>query len=107
MRTIKPIVLETVEPGTTVSTDELLSYGLLKHFDYDHGQVKHRAKEWARGKHHVNSIESFWKLFKHSVRGTHIHVSAKHMDRYVKEFTFRSNHRERGNLMFDLLVSAL
>jgi transposase len=30
MSTIKPIVLETVEPGTKVSTDELMSYGLLR-----------------------------------------------------------------------------
>lgn len=107
MSSIKGIVLETVEPGTTISTDELLSYNLLKLYDYDHGQVKHRAKEWVRGKHHVNSIESFWKLFRHSIRSTHIHVSAKHMNRYVKEFSFRSNHRERGNLMFDLVIGAL
>ena len=25
----------------------------------------------------------------------------------IREFSFRSNHRERGNLMFDLVVSAL
>jgi len=30
-----------------------------------------------------------------------------HMDRYLREFTFRSNHRERENLMLDLLIVAV
>jgi hypothetical protein len=33
--------------------------------------------------HHVNSVESFWKLFKASVRSTHIHVSAKQAMLYL------------------------
>ncbi len=105
--TLKPIVLDTVEPGTKISTDEWPSYDLLTSYDYDHGQVKHSKKEYVRGEHHVNNVESFWNLFKTSVRSTHIHVSQKHMNRYLREFSFRSNHRERGNLMFDLVVSAL
>lgn len=107
MRTIKPAVLETIEPGTTVSTDELLSYGLLTGHGYKHETVKHSAKEYVRGEVHVNSIESFWRLFKASVRGTHIHVSPKYMDRYLKEFTFRANHREKQNAMFDLLIASV
>lgn len=106
MRTIKPAVLETIEPGATISTDELLSYGLLTGYGYKHDTVKHRAKEYVRGDVHVNSIESFWKLFKHSVRSTHIHVSPKHMEKYLNEFTFRSNHRAKENAMFDLLVAS-
>ena len=58
-------------------------------------------------RHHVAHVESFWRLFKYSVKSTHIHVSAKHMQRYLDEFTFRSNHREMGNAMFDLLIGAL
>lgn len=105
--TIKPVVLGTVEQGTKVSTDEWVAYGLLSSYDYDHGQVNHSKKEYVRGEHHVNNVESFWNLFKASVRSTHIHVSSKHMNRYLREFAFRSNHRERVNGMFDLLVSAL
>jgi hypothetical protein len=29
------------------------------------------------------------------------------MDRYLGEFVFRSNYRDRENAMFDLLVAAL
>ena len=32
---------------------------------------------------------------------------AKYMDRYLKEFTFRSNHRAMQNAMFDLLIGAV
>ena len=53
------------------------------------------------------AIPSVWRLFKKSVASTHIHVSAKHMDRYLREFTFRSNHRAMENAMFDLLIGAV
>ena len=55
----------------------------------------------------TNSTESFWKLFKDSINGTHIHISSKHLDRYLGEFSFRSNFRQMKNAMFDLLIAAL
>lgn len=111
--TLRGVVLQNVEPGAIVSTDELMSYGLLEGDGYQHGTVKHGAKEWSYydyrhgATHHTNNVESFWRLFKRSVASTHIHVSSKYMDRYLGEFTFRSNHRARQNAMFDLLISAL
>jgi len=111
--TLRNVVLDNVEPGSVVSTDELVSYGLLEGDGYKHGAVKHGAKEWAYydyrhgTTHHTNSLESFWNLFKSSVRSTHVHVSSKHMQRYLNEFAFRLNHRKMVNGMFDLLISAL
>jgi transposase-like protein len=110
--TLRPIVLASVRRGSTVSTDEFGSYGLLKGDGFNHGAVEHRAKEYVRTdaegvKHHTNSVESFWRLFKNSIRSTHIHVSPKYMDHYLREFTFRSNHRQMTNAMFDLLVAAV
>jgi transposase len=52
-------------------------------------------------------VEGFWRLFKASIRSTHVAISPKHLQRYLDEFTFRANHRERVNGMFDLLVGAL
>ena len=111
--TLRAVVKGNVEPGSTVSTDEFVSYGLLTPDGYQHGVVKHGAGEYAYydyrhdAVHHTNSVESFWKLFKTSVRSTHIHVSPKYMDRYPGEFAFRSNHRQMRNAMFDLLISVL
>ena len=90
-----------------------MSYGLLDGDGFKHVAVKHGAKEWALydyrtdAVHHVNTVEGFWKLFKNSIRSTHIHVSRKYMDRYLNEFTFRSNHRQMQNAMFDLLIGAV
>ena len=111
--TLRGAVLQVVEPGSVVSTDELMSYGLLEPDGFKHGTVSHGKKEWAYydyehdATHHVNNVESFWRLFKKSVASTHIHVSAKYMDRYLREFTFRSNHRGMKNAMFDLLIGAV
>jgi transposase-like protein len=111
--TLRKVVLDNVEPGSVVSTDELYSYNLLTGDGYVHGAVKHGAKEYSRYDyrqgvtHHVNSVEGFWRLFKASIRSTHVAISPKYMQRYLSEFTFRANHRERVNGMFDLLVGAL
>lgn len=111
--TLRDIVLSHVEPGSIVSTDELMSYALLKGDGFKHGTVKHGRKHWAyydereNVTHHTNSVESFWKLFKYSVRSTHIHISARHINRYLGEFSFRSNHRAMENAMFDLLIGAV
>jgi hypothetical protein len=40
-------VLQNVEPGSVVSTDELISYGLLTGDGFTHGAVRHGAKEWS------------------------------------------------------------
>lgn len=111
-KSLRRVVLMTVQPRTTISTDEAKGYGLLTSADYRHGRVNHSKEEWARTEpdgtvHHVAHVESFWRLFKYSVKSTHIHVSAKHMQRYLDEFTFRSNHRQMGNAMFDLIIGAV
>ncbi len=111
--TLRGVVLETVEKGALVSTDELMSYGLLTDDGYKHGTVQHGAKDYAYydyrhgATHHTNHVESFWKIFKDSINSTHIHISAQHMERYLGEFSFRSNRRQMGNAMFDLLIAAL
>ncbi len=111
--TLRPVVLESVQKGATVSTDELAAYSLLKGDGYFHGAVDHSRKEWAWTDHQTgtrfstNGAESFWHLFKASVAGTHIHISQKHLDRYLGEFSFRSNFRQMRNAMFDLLIAAL
>jgi transposase-like protein len=112
LETLRGVVRRTVEKGSAVSTDELQSYNLLRKDGYDHHAVNHGRKKWTKynyrrnENHHANSVESFWNLFKNSIRSTHIHVSPKYMDRYLREFTFRANHREMSNAMFDLLVAA-
>lgn len=105
--TLRKRILRTVKPGATVSTDELRSYNLLTGDGYNHGAVNHLAGEYVRDGHHTNHVESFWRLFKNSITSTHIHVLQKYMAFYLSEFTFRSNHRQMTNAMFDLLIAAV
>jgi hypothetical protein len=77
--------------GFGVSTDEWGGYNLLKGDGYDHMAVNHRTKEWTKYNyrrdeyHHTNNVESFWRLFKNSIRSTHIHVSQKYVQRYLSK----------------------
>ena len=104
-QTLEPIVMENIAPGTIVSTDEAHVYAELGAV-YQHGIVTHSAGEYVRGIHHTNTIEGHWSLFKRAVRGTHVHVSRKHMWKYVAEFSYRRNMRHSHWSMFNLLVQA-
>jgi transposase-like protein len=103
-KTLERHILENIKTGATISTDELTSYAKLARHGYQHGSVNHSAKEWARGSHHTNTIESFWSRLKNSIRGTHIHVSAKHLPKYLGEFEFRHNMRKSPEMMFPRLL---
>ena len=105
--TLQPIIKANVEQGSTVHTDELRSYNGLDKVGYEHKKVNHGAGKWVRGNSHVNSIEGFWARLKLSIRGTHIHVSKKHLWKYLKEFEFRYNYRGKPEQMFHDLIASL
>ena len=56
--------------------------------------VKHSVGEYVRGQAHTNGIESFWSMLKRGYVGTYHHMSAKHLQRYVNEFSGRHGMRE-------------
>jgi transposase len=105
--TLEPHILANVKKGSTVSTDELKSYAKLARHGYEHGSVNHGAEEWVKGIHHTQGIEGFWSILKRSIRGTHVHVSRKHLAKYLAEFEFRWNLRDDPASMFPLLLKRL
>ena len=105
-KTLLPIVYLNIEEGATISTDEYSSYRRLTRMGYTHGYVCHKDDKWVDGIHHTNSIEGFWARLKNSIRGTHIHVSRKHLPKYLGEFEYRYNMRANPSLMFDRLLKA-
>lgn len=112
LETLRGVLLDTVKEGSIVSTDEHKGYNLLIRDGFIHGSVTHSTGEYVRtdelgNKYHTNSLEAFWKLFKSSVRGTHIQISRDHAQKYLNEFCFRQNYREMQNAMFDVLISAV
>lgn len=105
--TLEPHILANVKKGSTVSTDELKSYAKLARHGYVHGAVNHGAEEWVKDIHHTQSIEGFWSIIKRSIHGTHVHVSRKHLAKYLAEFEFRWNLRDDPTSMFPLLLKRL
>lgn len=105
--TLEPLIAKNVQRGSTISTDEFSAYANLRKFGYRHQKVSHSAKEYARGDVHVNTLEGYWSQLKRSIRGTHVHVSGKHLWKYVSEFSYRYNMREHdhGTMFRDLLSS--
>ena len=71
---------------------------------YNHESVNHSEKEYVRGDAHTNTIESYWSLLKRGINGTYIHVSKKHLQKYLWEFEYRHNLRRSPHLMVDLLL---
>jgi transposase-like protein len=60
-----------------------------------HEAVDHSKYEWARGDVHTNTLEGFFSIFKRGIVGVYQHVDSKHVDRYLAEFDFRQNTRQR------------
>ena len=58
---------------------------------YQHETISHSAGEYVRDGVSTNDIESVWAVLKRGVYGVYHHVDAKHLGRYVDEFTFRLN----------------
>lgn len=106
--TVFPLIKDTVQARTEIHTDEYRTYitvGNMPGMAYTHKSVNHRAKEYVSPQGAtVNAIEGFWAQLKRGINGTHIHVSAKHLPKYLGEFEYRWNMRDRPHLMLDRLM---
>ena len=96
-KTLQEYIDKHVVWGSTVSTDDAGSYAFLGGITFKHGVVNHSKEQWVNGIHHTNTIEGYWSRLKNSIRGTHVHISKKHMNKYLAEFVYRYNHRKESN----------
>jgi transposase-like protein len=107
--TLIPIIEKYVDKdASVVYTDEHGTYTRLPHAGFKHEKVNHKQGEYVRGDVHTNNIENAWSGFKRSIKGTHIKVSKKHLEKYAKEFEYRSNSvssEMNSSEMFDELIS--
>lgn len=112
-QTIKPIITETITPGTKVMTDEYDIYAKLRVWGYGHQTVCHSKGEYARdedgdGFHevHVNTIEGFWSLLRSWLR-PHRGISQELLPIYLGFFEFTHNIRKRGKALLGSLLALL
>ena len=110
---IKPLILGTITPGTTVFTDEYDIYARLPEWGYRHQTVCHSRGEYARdedgdGFHevHVNTMEGFWSLLRSWLR-PHRGLSQEKLPLYLGFIQFVHNARIRGKGLLKHLLNAL
>ena len=100
-----PVVHEHVRRGSHIHTDALPSYQHLGEHGYRHSKVRHQIGEYVGSEGQtVNRIEGFWAMLKRGINGTHIHVSPKHLPKYLGEFEYRWNMRAVPHLMLDRML---
>ena len=100
------LILNQVLPGTTICTDEMGGYKDIDQSGYRHLRVNHNRGQYACRETGagVNALECFWAQLKRGINGTHIHVSGKHLPKYLAEFEYRHNMRHLPHMMLDRLM---
>jgi len=98
--TLVPMLKESVARGSTVYTDELGSYNRVGRHGYRHRTIHHAAHVYVVGDIHTNTVDGFWSLLKRGINGVYHSVSAKHLQSYLDEYSFRYNHRNDTKPMF-------
>ena len=96
------VVHHQVKGATTIHTDGWKAYDGLVLDGFKHHRVHHSENEFARGRRHINGIESFWSFAKSRLakqRGIRTGKFYPHL----KESEWRWNHR-RDNLYQRLLI---
>jgi transposase-like protein len=92
---VTAIVRENIARESMLHTDESQLYtGSDTHFA-GHESVKHSIKEYVRGEVHTNTVEGYFSISKRGMRGIYQHCKEKHLHRYLAEYDFRYNHREK------------
>lgn len=97
---LHPFVQRNAAPGVTVVSDQWKGYKGLEVKGFNHVSINHSVGEYIKGKAHTNGIESFWSLLKRGYIGIYHYMSAKHLHRYVKEYSFRHNTAHVGTMAF-------
>jgi transposase-like protein len=111
--TIQPIIMQDVQVGSFIYTDEYDLYARLPAWGYAHETVNHSQGEYARdadgdGIHeiHVNTLEGFWSLRRSWLR-PHRGVSQERLPLYLGFFEFVHNVRRRGKALLHALLAVL
>lgn len=102
--TLRPIILERVQEKSTIVTDGFLAYKDLPKHNFKHKIISHATSEYVKDGFHTNTLEGFWSQLKRTIRGTHIHVSKKHLQKYIDECATRYMLRNEAGEMFDIIL---
>jgi transposase-like protein len=94
-KNIKAVLAQHVDAKSRLHTDESRLYEGAGADYATHETVNHGGKEFVRGDVTTNTVEGFFSVFKRGMVGVYQHCGEQHFQRYLNEFTFRYNSREK------------
>lgn len=101
---LKPIIRKNVDTKSIIVTDGFGAYAGLNKEYKQHEIINHTGGEYVHNGFTTNHIENYWSTLKRMIKGTHIHVSKKHLPKYLAENTFRYEHRKDPANMFETIL---
>jgi hypothetical protein len=96
--TLMPIVLANVAREARIMTDEHSGYRDAGKWFAAHGTTSHGKGEYVNLQDrsiHSNTVEGYFSIFKRGMKGVYQHCGEQHLHRYLAEFEFRYNNREK------------
>ena len=90
-----PIIKGKIIDGSTIYSDGWKAYNNLVLNGYKHHRIFHHANEFARGKNHVNGIESFWSFAKRRLSKFN-GIRDYYFILHLKESEFRWNFKNKN-----------
>lgn len=106
--TLLSTIMENVELGTTIYTDEWRGYSNLKSLGYNHFVVNHSKHEYSKGNITTNRIEGFFGHIKPNIKGTYRQITEPYSSLYAHEHCFRyTNCGLSVEEKFDKLLNSL
>lgn len=104
-KTFADRVRKHVSKEAIIVTDSHLGYRGLNINFVKHEVLNHFENEFKRGEYTTNNIENAWSNLKRTIKGTHIHVSPFHLQKYVDEVAFRLMNKDKQDEMFETILS--
>jgi transposase-like protein len=109
--TIRQFIKENIsDKCEAFITDDFTTYHFAvkgRPLEKKHQTINHSKKEYVRGDIYTNTVESAFSLLKRGIVGTWHKISAKHLQAYLDEMSFRFDNRNNPYLFRDTLRKML
>jgi transposase-like protein len=96
--TLGSVLARHASPASRLMTDDSPTYRTFGWNFADHGRVTHSEGEYVSKQDptiHTNTVEGYFSILKRGIFGVYHHVSEAHLKRYLAEFDYRYNTREK------------